>query len=126
MEYAKGTQFAIPIVLACYGMRRSELCALEPKDIEGDLVTIDKAKVQNERKEWIVKATKTTVSTRKIIIPMETADKIRDQGYVYKEHPGKITGFLSSVQKTGNSTFSDPQAPALLCIQDERNVHTRS
>ena len=47
----------------------------------------------------MVKTTKTTASTRKIIIPMEVADKIREQGYIYKGHPGKITGFLSSAQK---------------------------
>lgn len=28
LEAAKGTMFEIPISLACYGMRRSEICAL--------------------------------------------------------------------------------------------------
>ena len=99
LDYAKGTKYETAIILACYGLRRSEICALEPKDIDGDVVTIDKAKVQNEKKEWVVKTTKTTASTRKIIIPMEIADKIREQGYVYKGLPGKITFFLSSAQK---------------------------
>ncbi|MCM1560359.1 MAG: site-specific integrase [Butyrivibrio sp.] len=98
LEYARGTKYEIPLVLACYGMRRSEICALQPEDIDGDVVTINKAKVQNERKEWVIKTTKTTASTREIIIPNEIADKIREQGYVYNGYPGKLTDFLSTAQ----------------------------
>lgn len=99
LGHAKGTEYEIPIILACYGMRRSEICALTPEDIDGDIVTIDKALVQDENKNWIVKPTKTTESTRKIIIPMAIANKIREQGYVYRGFPGKISDFLSRTQK---------------------------
>lgn len=99
LEYSKGTNYEIPIVLACYGMRRSEICALTPADIDGDVVEINKALVQNENKEWVVKRTKTVESTRKIIIPIEIANKIKSQGYVYKGSPGKISAHLSRVQK---------------------------
>lgn len=107
LEYAKDTEFEIPLVLACYGMRRSEICALTLEDIEGDIVTINKALVQNEKKEWIVKKTKTVESTRKIIIPMEIADKIKEKGYVYNGHPGKISDYLYRTQKKlGLKSFS--------------------
>jgi len=99
LKYAKGTPHEIPILLACYGMRRSEICALQPGDIAGDVVTINKALVQNENREWVVKSTKTTASTRNIIIPTELAEKIRKQGYVYKGYPGKISDYLSRTQK---------------------------
>lgn len=99
LECAKGTVYEIPIVLACYGMRRSEICALTLDDINGDVVIINKAKVQNERKEWVTKSTKTTASTREIIIPAEIAAKITEQGFVYKGYPGKITDFLTATQK---------------------------
>lgn len=99
LEYAKDTEYEIPIILACYGMRRSEICALKADDIDKDIVTIDKAMVQNEKNEWVVKTTKTTASTRQIIIPMEVADKIREKGYVFKGYPGKITQFLEETQK---------------------------
>lgn len=99
LEYAKDTEFEIPITLACYGMRRSEICALTPEDIEGDVVTISKALVQDEKRNWIVKQTKTVESTRKIIIPIEIAEKIKEQGYVYKGHPGKISDYLYRTQK---------------------------
>lgn len=99
LEYAKGTEYEIPIILACYGMRRSEICALTLDDINGDVVSITKAKVQNEKLEWIIKTTKTTASTRDIVIPMEIADRIRERGYIYKGYPGEITKFLAASQK---------------------------
>ena len=99
LEYASGSKYEIPIVLACYGLRRSEICALTPEDLDGDVVTINKALVQDENKEWIVKQTKTVESTRKIIIPVEIADKIREQGYIYIGHPGKISDYLYRTQK---------------------------
>ena len=99
LDYAKGTEYEIPIILACYGMRRSEICALTLDDINGDVVSITKAKVQNENLEWVTKTTKTTASTREIVIPMEIADKIREKGYVYKGYPGEITKFLAASQK---------------------------
>lgn len=98
LEDIKGSPFEIPITLACYGMRRSEICALQPEDIDGDIVHISKSMVQNTQKEWIIKTTKTTESTREIIIPMELAEKIRAQGYVYRGHPNSITKHLERVE----------------------------
>ncbi|MCM1190550.1 MAG: site-specific integrase [bacterium] len=106
-ECARGTEYEVPIVLACYGMRRSEICALQPEDIDGDVVRINKALVQDEEKNWIVKTTKTVASTREIIIPMDIADKIRQQGYVYKGYPNSITQYLKRTeQKLGIPDFS--------------------
>ncbi len=99
LEYAKGTEYEIPLVLACYGMRRSEICALTTEDIEGDILKIRKAKVLGEDKKWVIKTTKTTSSTREIIIPLEIADKIRAQGYVYKCHPNTLTSYLEKAQE---------------------------
>ncbi len=102
LDYAKDTEYEIPIILACYGLRRSEICALTLEDLDSDTVKVTKALVQNENKEWVLKTTKTTASTREIIIPMESADKIRERGYIYKGHPGEITKFLSATQKKLN------------------------
>lgn len=98
LEAAAGTRYEVPLVLACYGMRRSEIAALTPKDIDGDVVRINKAKVQNENEEWVVKQTKTTESTREIIIPEKIADQIRKQGYVYNGALNSITYFLQRTQ----------------------------
>lgn len=99
LAYAKDTSFEIPIILACYGMRRSEICALTVDDIDGDVVHINKGLVQDDNRQWVVKTTKTTSSTRDIIIPLDVADKIRAQGYVFNGYPGKITEFLLIAQK---------------------------
>lgn len=99
LQEVQGSKYEIPIILACYGMRRSEICALQPEDIEGDIVHINKALVLNENKQWIIKTTKTTESTRDIIIPMELAEKIRLQGYIYKGHPNTISDTLKNVEK---------------------------
>lgn len=107
LEAVKGSEFEVPITLACYGMRRSEICALTIGDIDGDIVHINKALVQNEKKEWILKSTKTTESTRDIIIPVELAKKIKSQGYVYKGYPGSITHHLERIEKKlGMEKFS--------------------
>ncbi len=98
LVYCKDTEYEVPIVLACYGMRRSEICALQPGDIEGDVVHITKAKVFGDGGEWVDKTTKTTSSTRDIIIPTQIADKIRRQGYVFKGHPNSITLYLRTVE----------------------------
>ncbi len=99
LDYAKDTPFEIPLILACYGMRRSEICALTVDDIDADIVHITKGLVQDDSRQWIVKTTKTTSSTRDIIIPMDVADKIREQGYIFNGYPGKITEFLLTAQK---------------------------
>ena len=99
LEYAKGTEYEIPIILACHGLRRSEICALKPEDISADVVRINKAMVENEELEWVIKTTKTTSSTREVIIPMEIAECIRSRGYVYNGYPGQITKFLSRAEK---------------------------
>lgn len=107
LESAKDTEYEIPIILACYGLRRSEICALTIDDIDGDAVRICKAKVLGENEEWVTKSTKTTSSTREIIIPGETADMIRRQGYVYRGHPNMISKYLKKTQdKLGIPRFS--------------------
>ncbi len=45
-----------------------------------------------------IKTTKTTESTRDIIIPIELSDKIKNKGYVYKGHPNSITCYLFKAQ----------------------------
>lgn len=98
LEEINGTKYEAAIWLACYGMRRSEICALTVEDIDGDVVHINKAMVQDENNNWVVKVNKTTESTRDIVIPMELADKIREQGFVYKGHPNHISRNLEKVE----------------------------
>ncbi len=98
LEYAEGTIYEVPLMLACYGMRRSEICALTIRDIDGDVIRINKAMVQNEKREWVIKTTKTEESTREIIVPEKLVEKIRNQGYVYKGNPNNIYKYLKQAQ----------------------------
>lgn len=99
LEYARDTEYEIPIILACHGLRRSEICALTAEDIAGDAIMISKAMVENEELKWITKTTKTTSSTRMVVIPRETAALIKEKGYAYNGYPGQITKFLSRAEK---------------------------
>ena len=96
----KGTPFEVPILLSSMGLRRSEICAAQIEDLsEDNILTINKALVENENKEWVVKTTKTTDSTRTVVLPGYLADLIREQGYVYNGFPGSIRSHLILVQK---------------------------
>lgn len=100
LKYAKGSEYEIPLILACYGLRRSEICALRVEDIEGDVVRINKAVVPDEKGKLVLKTTKTTASTREIVIPLDMAEKIQEKGYIYKGNPNSITRYLERVEDT--------------------------
>lgn len=77
----KGTQYEVPFILGTLGLRRSEICALAPGDLNENVLTINKALVLNERNEWTLKdTTKTEKSTRTVVIPDYVADLIRENG----------------------------------------------
>ena len=95
----KDTRYEVPIGLACYGLRRSEICALELSDLTGNVLTVNKALVEDPDGGFTIKTTKTTDSTRDVVISDYLADLIRKQGYVYNGFPGAIRNHLSKVQK---------------------------
>lgn len=81
----KGTKYEVFYRLAMYGLRRSETFALTIDDLSKDnLLTINKALVLNDKREKVLKTTKTTDSTRVIKIDDELADMIREQGYIWE------------------------------------------
>lgn len=102
LEDVAGTEYEIPFRLACYGLRRSEICALTPADLDGDVLTISKALVEDENKQWIVKTTKTADSTRQIIIDAPLCALIRAENRIYDGHPGKLYKALQSALKRLN------------------------
>lgn len=99
-EAAKGTKYEAALKLAAFGLRRSEICALTVDDVGTDTVRINKAKVKNDRKQYIVKdTTKTAASTRVIRITPELSDLIHKQGYVYKGSPHSIYCYMDRTLK---------------------------
>lgn len=98
LEYAKDTEYEIPLILACYGLRRSEICALTPEDLEGNVLHINKAKVFAGEGKWVEKGTKTTSSTRDIFIPAKVAELIKEKGYIFHGHPNSISDYLVRIE----------------------------
>lgn len=100
LDYSKGTEYEIPLILACYGLRRSEICALSISDIEGNIIHIQKAMVIGEGNKWTIKNyTKTEESQRDVFIPDELVYMIKTKGYVYNMHPNNISDFMSDAEK---------------------------
>lgn len=77
----KGTKYEVPFILGTLGLRRSEICALAPEDLNGNVLSINKSLVLNENNEWTLKhITKTDKSTRQIVVPEYVAELIRTNG----------------------------------------------
>lgn len=98
-NHIKGKEEEIAIILAAHGLRRSEIAALTLSDLEGNTLSINKALVEDEAGKWVIKATKTTDSTRTVIIPEDIADMIREKGYIYNKQPYTINQDLHRAQK---------------------------
>lgn len=89
----------VGLYLCACGLRKGEMCALEPTDLDGDVLHITKSKALNYKNEWVIKKPKTTQSERDITIPIEIADLIRSQGFVYKGYPTEINKNLNTAQQ---------------------------
>ena len=84
--------------MSIYGLRRSEVCALTVEDLSGNVLTINKALVEDSDRKWVIKSTKTEDSARQIIISDYLANLIRQQGYIYNGSAGQIWEYLRTVQ----------------------------
>lgn len=101
LEYTKehAPHFYVALFLASSGLRRSEICALELSDIEGTMLHVNKALVQDSTGEWIVKTTKTASSTREVPLPPAIVERIKAQGYIYNGSPQSISNYLLRTEK---------------------------
>ena len=105
LEQADNTEYHIALQLACYSLRRSEICALLKSDLtEDNQIHICKAKVQDNDKEWVIKLPKTEDSDRYVPIDDALADEIRslDREEVYPFAPQNISNFLRRTQEKLN------------------------
>ena len=99
LEESKNTMFEVALWLACFGLRRSEQICLTDQDLNGNVLTISKARVQDKNNEWITKDyTKTAASVRQIILPDHVVDLIHKKGF-YQGHPNSIVCWLYKAQK---------------------------
>lgn len=94
---ARGTRYESALMLAVFGLRRSEICALEMADIGNGVIHVNKAKVADSDGNWVVKTTKTAGSTRDVYVPVEVTDRIHEIG-VFDGFPNSIRVFMYRVQ----------------------------
>lgn len=103
IKYFEGSEYHVPIQLACLGLRRSEICALTLSDLNGNTLTIDKGAVFDKNQNVVVKdMPKTLASIRQVYIPDALADEIRQKGCIYKYKPNAINNALHRAQKALN------------------------
>lgn len=98
LSEVKGTKYEVAFILGTMGLRRSEICALTKEDLNGNVLTINKALVQNTDNEWVVKKTKTTESTRTIVVPDYVVNLINESG-VCEYGPHAIYQALQRTQR---------------------------
>lgn len=100
-----GTDLEIPVKLGMMGLRRGEVCALEPSDIKGGIAHISKAAVDIDG-VISVKRPKTYDSDRYVRLPDELVAAIRRQGYVTKIKPDNLSHrFGIALRKAGLPHF---------------------
>lgn len=97
-----GTEYEVAFLLTMRGLRRSELVALTIDDVirtdSGYILRINKAKVEGINGTWHEKTTKTMKSTRTIDISEDLAEKIINQGYIYRRSVGYLRDLLAKKQ----------------------------
>lgn len=97
LEKSRGSKYESALILASFGLRRSEICALTDDDIMDGEISITKALVQDKDKKWVVKQTKTENGTRIVKVPTEVTDRIKEVG-LYEGYPGSILKYLNRAQ----------------------------
>lgn len=102
LNEADGTEYYIPVYLATLSLRNSEICALTIFDLKDDILTINKALVRSDQGYILKNTPKTDKSNRTIRIPHELAERIREQGYIYKGYPLQISRYLWRTEKKLN------------------------
>lgn len=92
----RANKYYVPLCLAVMGLRRSEIGALTVEDLSKDnTITINKAKVINSDKKWVIQPyTKTEKSNRIIPVPAKLAKAIRRQGFVFN---GDLNSFYKRI-----------------------------
>ena len=105
LKHTDGTELGIAIALAAFiPARRSEICALTNADVDrkNNTVTINKAMVENDSKEWIIKTIpKTYKSNRTVELPESIIKKIPEKpGRIIEAIPSQIENRFSRALRT--------------------------
>lgn len=99
LSIIEGTDYEIPIALAAFGMRRSEICALTIDDLHEGYLIVDKTLVENKHGKWTINRTNTKSEVRRVYIPESLERKIREKGYIFNHTPSSLTRRMRQVLK---------------------------
>ena len=77
---AANTRLEVPFVLAVFGLRCGEVCAVTAEDLDGNVLHVHHAIATDDYGVTHVKSPKTSASDRYIVIPDHIADAIRAAG----------------------------------------------
>ena len=100
LEHAQGTNYSVPFQLGVMGCRRGEICALSIDDLTGNELRIHRSMVYDENNNWIIKESpKTDASNRTLYLHDKLAEEIREQGFIYNNHPGALNKAIHRYQK---------------------------
>lgn len=98
LDASEGTPYHIAFQLAVLGMRRSEICAATIDDINGNILTINKACIYDDNTPIIRDNTKNVDSTREILLPDALVSEIEQAGEIFKYTPQTLTRGLHRFQ----------------------------
>ena len=104
LQYIKDNRpkYYVLVVLGAYSLRRSEIMAITADDVEGNILHVTKAKVQDENNNWVIKPNKTPKSRRDIVIPQDVADMIVEKGVAFEGYPSDISKVINTACKRLN------------------------
>lgn len=106
LEAVKGTELEKAILLGAFGtLRRSEICALDASDLDGNVLTVRHALVVTDD-GLVLKATKTPSSVRRVELHPYVADMIRrPSGRLVELTPPALTDAFARARKRAGVTF---------------------
>lgn len=81
----------IPVALAVFGLRRGEICAVTASDLDGPVLHIRKAAVQDDAGHIHIKPPKTSQSVRDVLIPEQVASWITEAGTAWPSTPKALS-----------------------------------
>lgn len=99
VEYTKGTDMELPILLGAYvGLRRSEICAIDK--VENGMIPITKVMLINDSGEWIIQnRTKTEAGNRLAYPPPFVLDVIKRTKLPISLKPNQISKRFRNITK---------------------------
>ena len=93
IQAVKDTEMEVPVLLAAFGpMRRGEICALTSEDVNGNIVTVNKAVAHDKNGKIVIKAPKNVSSYREIEFPEFVIEKLKGiEGKITTISPAHIS-----------------------------------